>query len=123
MERQENRIASIFLIFLLMSVIVPASAVSVSFVDSSYLEQNDYLITDNYETTVANFTGDSTVTLNGGRSYNIDFRPRGLFDLTEQQPEGLTVFDRVFPFLSQNLAALIVLFAVLFVAAKWRGHS
>lgn len=123
MERQTKLTVCIFLIIFLIAAIAPASAASFSFVDSSYLGQNDYTITDNYGTTVANFTGDSTVTLNGGRSYTVNYHPRGLFDFSEQQPGNLTYPVSVIDFLSENLPGIICLAGCLFIAAKWRGHS
>lgn len=123
MERSNTFIASIFLIFLLMTAVVPASAATFSFIDSSYLDHNDYLIKDNDGLTVANFTGDTTVTLNGGRSYTIDFRPRGLFDFSDQQPGKLTYPSDIITFFRSNLAGVVCLLGILFIAASWRGHS
>lgn len=124
MERQTNFTACILLIlFLLVTAIVPVSAVSLEFVDSSYLEQNDYIITDNSGTPVTNITGDSTVSLTMGKAYIINFKPRGLFDFSEQTPGNLTYPNEIIEFLQENLTAIICLFGIMFIVAKWRGHS
>ena len=123
MERKNELTLRIFLVILLLTVITPVSAASFSFIDGAYLDQNDYTITDNYGTTVTNFTGDATVTLNGGKSYSINFQPRGLFDFSEQQPGNLTYPGSVIGFFKTNIAGVVCLLGILFVAAKWRGHS
>ena len=85
MEKTKARILSIFLIvFLLTVTIAPAAAVTLSFVDGAYFNANEYTITDQSGIVVSNFTGSSTTTLTPGKSYSINFKPNGLFDLSTE---------------------------------------
>lgn len=121
MERSKL-IVCIFLILVLLGIISPVSAVTLSFVDNAYMKGNDYLITDNTGTTVANFTGSSSAVLNEGKSYSVLFSPKGLFDLSKEQPTDFGSLTTVVLFVKQYFAGLVIIFGTLAVVILSR-HS
>jgi hypothetical protein len=118
----ENRkLLYIFVIlFLIITAIAPAAAVTLSFVDEAYLKANDYTITDQAGTTVVNFTGPSTVTLPAGKSYSVNFHPMGLFDFSETSGD-FSSWGIILDFFRQNLAGLIVLVGIIGIIVTWRN--
>jgi len=121
MERQHKSIICIFLIFILAAMVIePAAAVTVSFVDDAYLKANDYTITDQAGTTIANWSGSSTVTLPEGRSYSVRYNPNGLFDLSKKSPGDFSSIGITMDFFKQYLAGLIVIGAIICMVVYWR---
>jgi uncharacterized integral membrane protein len=122
MERQNNRFICIFLILILaVMVIEPTTAVTVSFVDEAYLKANDYNITDQSGTPVSNWTGSHTLTFNPGRSYLVNYKPNGLFDLSKEQSTDYTSIGTILIFLKQNLTGLIIIFMAVIGILLWRN--
>jgi hypothetical protein len=123
MEKHKAQLLTIFLIvFLLTITIAPAGAVTLSFVDGAYLKANDYTITDQSGTTIANFTGSSTITLISGKSYSVDFKPNGLFDFSKDRPGEFTSLGLTFDFFHQYLAGLIVLAGMIGLIVTYKGR-
>lgn len=121
MENKKS-IVSVFIIIVLVQLVSPVSAVTVTVLDNAYLQGNGYTIIDNTGVTAANFTGSSTVSLNAGKSYTINIKPHGLFDIANESPtdySGLSVFGG---FLKQYIAGLIVIFMLLLMLGS-RGKS
>ena len=116
MERNKT-IVSIFLVLVLVELIVacPVSAVTVSFLDNAYMNGNDYVITDNTGVTVANFSGSSSAVLDQGKSYSVVFSPRGLFDITKEQPTDFGSLSLLVNFVKTYFAGLVILFGTLSV--------
>jgi maltodextrin utilization protein YvdJ len=120
MERNKT-IVSIFLVLLILvvTVITPISAVTLSFVDKAYMQGNDYVITDNTGSTVANFTGSSSAILNQGKSYSVLFKPNGLFSLAKEGPSDYSSLGKLGTFLLHNASGLIIIGLILgFIALR-----
>jgi len=109
-------IVSIFLILILIQLVIcPVSAVTISFLDNAYMQGNDYVITDNTGSTVANFTGSSSVVLNQGKSYSVQFSPKGLFDISKERPTDFGSLSLLVTFVKTYFAGLIIVFGTLSV--------
>lgn len=123
MERQTKLIVCIFIILLLLLVILPASAVTLEFVDKAYMKNNDYQVTDNTGATVTSFNGSATVTLVPGKSYSLLFSPTGLFDFSDEKVGSFTSLDTTIGFFKNNIAGLIALGGLIGFAILYRGHG
>ena len=122
MERQNNQIVCIFLILILAAMVIePTAAVTVSFIDDAYLKANDYNITDQSGIPVANWTGSQTLSFNPGRSYLVNYKPNGLFDISKEQPYDYTSLGTTLFFLKQNIAGLLIIFMGIMILLLWRN--
>ena len=123
MERTNQIIVCIFIILLLLLLILPASAVTIEFVDTAYMKNNDYQITDNTGAAVTSFNGSATVTLVPGKSYSLLFKPTGLFDFSDEKAGSFTSLGTTIGFFGKNIAGLIALGGLIGFAILYRGHG
>jgi hypothetical protein len=110
----QNR-KTVLCIFTLLLLCVSVSALDLDIVDKSYLQKNEFVITDQDGDVVANFTGDHSVSLPQGKSYFIDFKPAGLFDFGDNLPSDPFFLNTIAGFFLRDkmLAGLIALVGLL----------
>lgn len=108
MDEKTKPVLCILILFLLCGSV---SALDLDIIDKSYLQKNEFVITDQDGIVVANFTGDNSLTLPQGKSYFIDFRPIGVFDFGENLPGDPFFFGAIGNFIwrEKQLAGLIAL--------------
>lgn len=98
-------------VFAILFLIGNVSALTMDIVDKSYLQKNEFIVTDHNGDQVANFTGQNTITLSQGKSYFIDYQPAGVFDFGSDIPEDPFFLKSIGAFFLQDkmLAGLIAL--------------
>jgi hypothetical protein len=119
MDKKTKITLCVFAVFLLVGSV---SALTLDIVDKSYLQKNEFVISDHNGDRVANFTGDHSVTVPLGKSYFIDYQPVGLFDFGEEIPEDPFFLKTITGFFlgDKVLAGLIALCGILLVLGAMR---
>jgi len=108
-------------IFIISLLVGSVSALTLDIVDKSYLQKNEFTITDQNGERVANFTGDKTITLPQGKAYFIDYQPVGLFDFGTEVKGDPFYLNLILGFFLQPkvLAGLIALCGLVIILWKW----
>lgn|GEM_PF-5016492 len=109
----------------LLILALPASALVLSFDDSSYVGNNEIVITDHNREKIARFSENesSEITLPQGKAYFVKYQPAGFFDFADETPNTWPSGAKTLDFIDHNLAAIFALIAVICIAFIFSRRS
>jgi hypothetical protein len=122
MEKKESVILTILLLFLILISLIaaPVSALTLSFVDSAYLKNNNYVVTDQNGDPITNFNGSHNLVLTPGKSYTVSYQPIGVLDLKKSPPGDWSFLSTALTSMQGHLTELIVFAFFCLLVFLWR---
>jgi len=108
-------------IFSISLLVAGVSALTLDFVDHSYLKKNEFNITDQDGNVISVFTGSGSVTVPQGKSYFIEYKPVGMFSFGDDLPADPFYLGALFGYFSNKdiLAGLVALIGLVILAGAW----